>query len=256
MRLMRIILPAVLLCTLVVSSRPGFTQSTALPKGDSTIAAPKDDGTKPADTIAPGTVITMDNWRNYQQFMPDGMVALFEGKYFWKMPPDVRIEVGPTVIHPLAKNYVEATDKYSSQVKLIDLPGGGLTLDGYHGGIPFPNLSEPHKGWKALANVWYRYVPHLVVDSNGYGCAITGSGNINCQTYQAVKRILSFSTDSGVSADASGRGEKFFTEWYMTLEPEQDKYTTILTVDYADLARAEQLYIFLPSLRRYQALSS
>ena len=83
MRLMRIILPALVLSyTVIVSSRPGFTQSTALPKGDSTIAAPKDDGTKPADTIAPGTVITMDNWRNYQPFMLDGMVALFEGKYF------------------------------------------------------------------------------------------------------------------------------------------------------------------------------
>src|ERR1700687_2587898 len=136
MRLMRIILLALVLSfTVVVSSRLGFTQSTALPKDDGTKAAPKDDGARPADTITPGTVITMDNWRNYQPFMPDGMVALFEGKYFWKMPPDVRIEVGPTVIHPLAKNYVDATDKYSSQVKLIDLPGGGLTLDGYHGGV-------------------------------------------------------------------------------------------------------------------------
>jgi hypothetical protein len=25
--------------------------------------------------------------------MPEGMAALFEGKYFWKMPPDVRIEI-------------------------------------------------------------------------------------------------------------------------------------------------------------------
>jgi Protein of unknown function (DUF1329) len=257
MRLTRVILPALVLSfTFAVNSRLGFTQSTGVPKDNSTRAAPKDDGARPAETITPGTAITMDNWRNYQQFMPDGMVALFQGNYFWKMPPDVRIEVGPTVIHPLPKNYVEATDKYSSQVKLIELPGGGLKLDGYRGGIPFPNLSEPHKGWKVLANVWYRYMPHLLVDSYGYGCAITGAGNINCQTYQAVKRQLSYSTDPGVPADISGGGEKFFTEWYMTLEPEQDKYTTILTVDYADLARPEEMYVFLPALRRYQSLST
>ena len=34
-----------------------------------------------SDTIAPGTVINMQNWRQYQQFMPDGMKELFAGSY-------------------------------------------------------------------------------------------------------------------------------------------------------------------------------
>lgn len=256
MRLMRTILPALVSCTFLFSPRPGLSQGTVLPKDNSTTAAPEGDSAKPADTIPPGTALTMQNWRNYRQFMPDGMIALFEGSYFWKMPADVRIEVGPTVIHPLPKNYVEATEKYSSQLKLVELPGGGLTLEGYQGGIPFPNPSEPHKGWKVLANHWYRYMPHLLVDSYGYGCSISGGGNINCQIYQAVKHQLSYSTDAGVPANNSAHGEKYFTEWYMTLEPEQDKYTTVLTIDYADLARPEDMYIFLPSLRRYQPLST
>jgi len=53
-----------------------------------------------ASSIPPGTVITMQNWRGYQSFMPEGMKALFEGKYSWKMPPDVKMQVGPTVINP------------------------------------------------------------------------------------------------------------------------------------------------------------
>jgi hypothetical protein len=57
------------------------------------------------DAIAPGIVITMANWQNYRDFMPSGLIALFEGKYFWKMPADIRIEIAPTVIHPLPKNY-------------------------------------------------------------------------------------------------------------------------------------------------------
>src|SRR6266446_7166376 len=63
-----------------------------------------------SETIPPGTVITMANWQHYRAFMPAGMAALFEGKYFWKMPPDVRIEIGPTVIHPLPKSYLAATE--------------------------------------------------------------------------------------------------------------------------------------------------
>jgi hypothetical protein len=34
------------------------------------------------NTIPPGTQITMQNWNQYKQFMPDGMVALFQGNYF------------------------------------------------------------------------------------------------------------------------------------------------------------------------------
>src|SRR6516225_6370312 len=64
----------------------------------------------PGDGYAPipGTVITMRNWQRYRGYMSTGMQALFEGKYFWKMPADVQIEVGPTVIDPLPRNYLLA----------------------------------------------------------------------------------------------------------------------------------------------------
>ena len=66
-------------------------------------------------TIQSGTIITMQNWQNYREFMPDGMAALFEGKYFWKMPADVSMEVGPTIIHSLPPSYLAAAEKYSGQ---------------------------------------------------------------------------------------------------------------------------------------------
>jgi len=117
--------------------------------------------TTSADGIPVGTVITTQNWQQYRQFMSDGLVDLFSGKYYWKMPADVSMPVGPTVVNPLPKNYMAATEQYSGQVKVVERPDGGLSLDGYHGGLPFPNPQEPHKGWKILANVWYRYIPHL-----------------------------------------------------------------------------------------------
>jgi hypothetical protein len=209
-----------------------------------------------ADSIPPGTTITMQNWQSYRQLMSDGMAAMFEGKYFWKMPPDVQMEVGPTMLTPLPKNYLEATEKYAGQVRIIELPDGGLTLQGYRGGIPFPSPLEPHRGWKVLMNLWYRYSPRLVVITHGWDCAINASGNSSCESSEIVNRQLSYSTDGGSSPDAPPPDAKYYTQWFMVLEPEQSRYTAQLNINYVDLTKPEDFYSFLPSLRRYQPVAS
>ncbi len=202
-----------------------------------------------------GTTITMQNWQNFKQFMPDGMIAFFEGKQFWKMPSDVAMAIGPTIDHPLPPNYLQATEKYASQVTIEELPTGGLTLKNYHGGIPFPHPQEPHLGWKVLTNMWFRYMPHLIAQTYGYTCGMNGLGNTNCIGIQYVLRQFAYNTDPGVTATGQ-YADIFFTNWFMLLEPEQQKYTTTLSIVYADPARAEDSYAFLPSLRRYQQLSA
>jgi uncharacterized protein DUF1329 len=181
-----------------ISSAPASAAGNATGSGAAAPAAgpaqPTDSAHSAADGIAVGTVITKQNWQSYQQFMSDGLVALFAGKYYWKMPADVKMEVGPTVVNPTPKNYQEATEKYAGQVKLVELPDGGLTLEGYHGGLPFPNAQEPHKGWKILADVWYRYIPHLSYISSGSGCTVNSTGNTNCTIGNVVYRQLSFNT--------------------------------------------------------------
>ena len=59
----------------------------------------------------PGTEITYANWQQYKQFMPPAMQALFAGQYFWKMPADVQMEVGPTISMPLPPAYLADTEK-------------------------------------------------------------------------------------------------------------------------------------------------
>jgi hypothetical protein len=214
-----------------------------------------------ADTswIVPGTRITMNNWQHFRQFMPDGMVALFQGAYWWKMPPDVAMEVGPTVIHPLPQGYLAATEEYGPHTKLIALPDGGLTIIGYQGGIPFPAPAEPHKGWQILANFWFRYIPHLVVntgDNLGFSCTLDSFSNVSCIKGLWVYRQLSYNTDPGVPATIGGGEGKFYTTWFMIEEPEQQKYTATLTIGYSDLTKQEDIYTFLPALRRAQPLST
>jgi hypothetical protein len=211
-------------------------------------------GAQPA-SIPPGTVITTQNWQRYRQFMPDGVQSLFEGRYFWKMPADVQIAVGPTVVNPPSRGYQAATETYASQVKLRELPSGGLTMDGYRGGTPFPNPADPHKGWKILTNVVYRYIPHLVVIRHGGGCSIDRGGNVNCANGDIVYRQMSFNTDPGVPPTMPGFDNVYWTQWFIVTAPEQERYTASLTIAHTDPARSEELYAFIPSLRRYQPVS-
>jgi Protein of unknown function (DUF1329) len=251
---MKVIAALIILFSLILS---GGTATTLFAASDTGIAGAAADHTPPsADSIPSGTIITTQNWQSYRQFMPDGMAAMFEGKYFWKMPADVQMEVGPTVIVPLPKNYLAATEKYASQVQIIELPNGGLTLRGYQGGIAFPNPQEPHRGWKVLMNLWYRYSPRLLVVKHGWDCAVNSSGNSNCEAYEVVDRQLSFNTDLSSSPDPPTTAAKYFTSWFMELEPEQVKYTASLNINYVDLTRPEDVYAFIPSLRRYQPVAS
>ena len=208
-----------------------------------------------AKTIPPGTTITAQNWREYEQFMPDGMIELFQGKYYWKMPADVRIEVGPSVVRPLPATYLSATERYSPQVKIVQLPSGGLTLANYRGGLPFPNPNEPHMGWKILTNVWYRYVPHLTVDTYGTACGQNSYGSISCTADELVTHQLSYNTDPGVPETLPGARGNFYAEWIMTLEPENQRYTASLVLSPTDLTQPQQIYAFIPSLRRPQPVS-
>jgi hypothetical protein len=88
------------------------------------VCAQSSDAGSTPDAILVGTVITMQNWQNYRQFMPDGMAAFFEGHYFWKMSAAVQMPVGPAIIHRLPISYMNATQKYSRKSKLLSSPTG------------------------------------------------------------------------------------------------------------------------------------
>src|SRR5207244_4239804 len=100
--------------------------------------------------VAAGTTISLQNWRQYREYMPFGMVELFEGKHFWRMPPDIQMVVGPTIAEKLPLGYLEATEKYSSNVRVVHLQDGRNDIQNYVAGEPFPTPQEPDKGYKLL----------------------------------------------------------------------------------------------------------
>ncbi|MGH6799109.1 MAG: DUF1329 domain-containing protein, partial [Roseiarcus sp.] len=249
--------PAIVLVGLAMLALPmtPLRGNAASAAPQSTALAPASSTTGAADSIPPGTVITMRNWAQFQNFMPDGMIALFQGKYFWKMPADVEMRVGPTIIHPLPEGYRTATEKYAAQVRIVHQADGVTELIGYQGGQPFPSPSGPDQGWEILANLWFRYLPHLFVDSRAAGCLQNRYGNIDCSAYEIVYRQLSYNTDPGIPTSLGADG-KYFTEWLMTVAPEHKKYTASLSIAYNDITRDQDSYAFIPALRRYQAVSA
>jgi hypothetical protein len=69
-------------------------------------------------TIPPGTSLPRPTGRNTSNSSATAEIYLWQGTGFWKMPPDVRIEVGPTTVYPVPAPFVEATENYGSQTRL------------------------------------------------------------------------------------------------------------------------------------------
>jgi len=200
--------------------------------------------------IPPSTVITLQNWQHYKQFMPDGMQALFSGAYPWKMPADFRMLVGPAASYPLPKSYQENTAKYSQLVRIKDLPDGRHTITGYVAGLPFPDPAEPGKGYKILVDNWYRYIPYLYCGDDSHQYLVNHSGQrTGYRLVQVVRRLSHISEAGQPITDPHAQGVDF-SEYSMQLEPEEGKYTETLTLYYADPAKAEDTFIFVPKLRR------
>ncbi|HJU29090.1 MAG TPA: DUF1329 domain-containing protein [Candidatus Binataceae bacterium] len=230
------------------------------PNARSVTLPPGKTPSRPAAVIAQqtpgltGVTITMRNWKEYQQYMPAGMIALFEGSYFWKAPADIEIRVGPTIAEHPAAGYLEATARYSGNVRVVHLANGHNDIQNYYGGEPFPNPQEPDKGYKLLADLWFAYVPHLLAGTLRNPlrtCSETRHGFINCVRMTYVLRQVAYNTDFGIPTEEKTGQNDWYTEWFSIDEPEELKYTTWLKLYSRDNQRAPELYTYLPSLRRW-----
>jgi hypothetical protein len=206
-------------------------------------------------SVPVGTVITHENWQQYRAFMPEGMQALFEGRYHWAFPPDFRMEVGPNHSYPVPEVYQKNTELYSKQVRIRNLPNGGLTIDGYVAGLPFPDPSEPQKGWKILVDLWYSYVPYLICGLQSFWLQ-DRFNNVSYEQGLQVYRRLSHISDVGQPlVDPHAQGVDY-SEYLEIMAPEQSRYLANLTLYYADLTKPEDTFLFIPALRRSLRLST
>jgi Protein of unknown function (DUF1329) len=209
------------------------------------------------ETLAPGTKITTANWQQYAKFMPIGMQAFMSGRFFWHIGtgPGDYAEVGPTIATPLPYKYLQDTEKYGNQAKLVKQPSGSYWIQNYVAGIPFPNPSEPDMGAKLLYNYYYTYIP--TVYHSYYPVAfIDRYFNITSSVGQQMFYKLSHVSDADQPITNPGANHLYLSLYDQEILPEQTKYLTSMAIYPDDPQRDPELYVFLPSLRRSLRLSS
>ncbi|MGA7761809.1 MAG: DUF1329 domain-containing protein [Candidatus Binataceae bacterium] len=215
-------------------------------------AAAAESAPAPAVTIPAGTVITAANWQRYSSFMPVGMQAIFAGDHFWRMPPDVQIEIGPTIPIALPRRYLDDTANYAKQVTLTHAADGGYVPAGYVAGIPFP---QPDKDpvlapYEIFYDAYYHYAPRV---QRNFSCNYISDsyGNFTqSETADSIYSQLTHLSDAGFPQTVPDSSGYFLTKYYQQITPEQGKYSTTLDISYADVTRLDDIYIYLPSTRR------
>lgn len=208
-------------------------------------------------TIPPGTKITTANWKQYQNFIPVGVQALFSGQYGFKIGDgdDFAMEVGPTIDTPLPKEVRANAEKYGDQAQLIQLPSGGYGVKGYVAGMPFVNPAEPDLGTKIMFDLWYDFWPFLV-SYHSHFFIEDRYGNTTPEESIATTWQLMHLSDSPYPIDLPYAAGIYHSTRDLLLLPEQSKYTTALDLQPDDPSAVQESYVFLPSLRRPLRLSS
>ncbi len=241
---------ALLLCVLVI--RTARAEVAFDPNAYASLASADS-----KSSIPEGTKITVSNWRQFKQFMPVGMQAQFGGGYRWQIDatPASTMVVGPTIATQQPKQFLSDTEKYSSQVRLIKLPQGSYTVKGYVAGLPFPNPAEPDLGAKAYFDAYYEYRP-FVAWYDDPGWLVDSYHNETISDTEVTAFRLSHLSDPGYPSSPSFGQGYIFSDRYLVHLPEQSKYTTEIAMYRDDPALPQELFVFLPSLRRSLRLSS
>jgi len=241
--------------SLMVSA--GIACSQDLPQFSDAAYQALADASSPA-TIPPGTVITMQNWQQYKQFMTIGMQLLWSGKAaVMKLPADAQMEVGPTIPIPLPKIYLQNTEKYSAQAKLVKQENGGYHVEGYVAGLPFPNvdMKDPLAAYKLAYNEYYRYIPHV-----GYRqtkqYVKDRYGNVQSSALFTVYWRLKHLSDPGMGLEDPKNNGYDMIQYIETTAPEQSRYAASVKTFYDDPSKQEDIFSYTPSLRRAIRLSS
>src|SRR5579875_158908 len=210
-----------------------------------------------ARTIPPGTMITMQNWQQYKDFMPVGMQDIWAGKFFWRLPADAQMKVVATTPTPLPKQYQADTEKYANQVSLVKSSYGGYEIKGYVAGAPFPNPSGPLAGIQILYNEYYAYIPYLITTYAKLGFGMDRYGNKYVNEVREVNFKIRHVSDPGKPITIpTNTPNVFLTQNNVIMEPEQSKYVNSLQIFHDDPADLPESYVFVPSLRRSLRLTT
>jgi hypothetical protein len=205
-------------------------------------------------TIPPGTRINAKNWQLYRNFLPIGIQALFSHSYQWSVPagPDGEMVVGPTVPVPEPYKYRMDTAKYAGRTRLVRAADGSIGVTGYVAGLPFPDLrqGDPDLVYKLMYDAYFHY-ESAILFYRQRGLLFDTYLNRTTTTASIVSFRLNQISDEGYPlSETLAPSDVLFTSNFTVEAPEQTKYTVDLQIYYNDPNKIQDIYTYIPSLRR------
>jgi len=205
--------------------------------------------------VKPGDVIGKDNVNVVEDLVSPGIV--------WCIRHGLPMHIVEPKPVEWPKAYKEATEKYSSQVKL---GSDGLKLENYVAGLPFPRLdpADPQIATKIMWN--YEYKP-LVTDDVDLRNFDADTGSVSSASPMSIERhflldhlrILRYVGrlyNEPKPEWKTAEGYQSKQALYPILEPFDLKGVGGLSYRYIDPSKQDDTWLYLPTLRRVRRLSS
>jgi hypothetical protein len=165
----------------------------------------------------------------------------------------------------MPKAYLEATEKYSGQVKLS---ADGRRVENYVAGLPFPKI-DPADPQAAIKIMWnYDNKPEATddVDLRNFdadtGTIGTNGGELSVERHFLLDHLRAISytgrlyVDPKPTFEPNPDGVRGKQALYPILEPFDLKGVGTLSFRYLDPDKQDDTWLYLPSLRRVRRLSS
>jgi Protein of unknown function (DUF1329) len=205
--------------------------------------------------LKPGDTISKDNVDKFTDLLSPGEA--------WVVKHGMTIKVVAPRELAMPKRYVEATEKYSSQVKIAK---GGLALEGYVAGMPFPKI-DPNDPQAALKIMWnYEYRPFFIDDFRegdfgSYTGAVTYDRPMNLERSLWLGDLRRLYYNGRLYVDPkpelpNPEGVRYKESLHPILAPFDLKGIGLLDLRYIDASRQDDTWLYLPQLRRVRRLSS
>lgn len=206
--------------------------------------------------VKPGELIGPDNAAKAKELVPPGV--------YQRIVMGMQIKVAPTERIDWPPPYQEATEKYSSQVRLSR---DGRSLVGYVAGQPFPIIdpNDPNAGAKLMWNVAFRPISSDDYDLRWFHCESVYPGRNH--KYFVIDRLelghyagynLVGRTEvepTPIDPDFKLTGRYYLALLYPVLAPAEDRGSGLIKYRYADPKKADDLWSYTPGARRVRRLN-
>jgi hypothetical protein len=196
--------------------------------------------------LKPGDVIGPQNWQRVQGMVGENLLNRIKGGYTFK------IKESRPRRHP--REYIAATEKYAGKVTL----GSRGELVNWIAGQPFPNLSpsDLQAGLKLAWNFVKRWTGDDYKEGGGTASGKAASYTIGIDGSERKSEVIrhEIHTRGRVSLLPLPSFKGYDHIDWMVLRadeyPRDTSGTTTLEIRYADPNREDDLYVYLPSIRR------